>query len=63
MARWPTLARRARETIWLTPEPRYSWSLGGCDLPAYAAHCDRVYVVRDRAGLEQVITVPPGPSR
>jgi len=50
------LARRARETIWLTPEPRYSWALGGCDLPAYAAHCDRVYVVRDLSGLERVIT-------
>ena len=28
------ITRRARETIWLTPEPRYSWGLGGCDLPA-----------------------------
>jgi len=27
------ITRRARETIWLTPEPRYSWGLGGCDLP------------------------------
>ena len=38
--------------IWLTPEPRYSWGLGRCDLPAYAEHCDRVRVVRDLTGLE-----------
>jgi hypothetical protein len=46
------IGRRARETIWLTPEPRYSWGLGGCDLPAYAEHCDRVEVIRDDSGLE-----------
>lgn len=46
------IARRARETIWLTPEPRYSWRLGGCDLPRYAEYCDRVRVVRDLSGLE-----------
>jgi uncharacterized protein with von Willebrand factor type A (vWA) domain len=46
------ITRRARETIWLTPEPRYSWGLGRCDLPAYAEHCDRVRVVRDLTGLE-----------
>jgi uncharacterized protein with von Willebrand factor type A (vWA) domain len=46
------ITRRARETIWLTPEPRYSWRLGRCDLPAYAEYCDRVRVVRDLTGLE-----------
>src|SRR4051795_7053964 len=46
------IPRRARETIWLTPEPRYSWGLGGCDLPAYAEYCSRVRVVRDLTGLE-----------
>ncbi|HSX67193.1 VWA domain-containing protein [Nocardioides sp.] len=48
------ITRRARETIWITPEPRWSWGLGSCDLPAYAAHCDRVHVVRDLAGLDLV---------
>ena len=48
------LARRARETVWLTPEPRYSWGLGSCDLPGYAGYCDRVQVVRDLAGLQRV---------
>ncbi len=46
------ITRRARETIWLTPEPRYSWGLGGCDLPEYAEFCSRVRVVRDLTGLE-----------
>jgi uncharacterized protein len=46
------ITRRARETIWLTPEARYSWGLGRCDLPAYAEHCDRIRVVRDLAGLD-----------
>jgi uncharacterized protein with von Willebrand factor type A (vWA) domain len=48
------ITRRARETVWLTPEPTYSWGLGRCDLPAYADYCDRVQVVRDLAGLERV---------
>ncbi|MFI7130436.1 VWA domain-containing protein [Nonomuraea sp. NPDC050153] len=48
------LARRARQTIWLTPEPRYSWRLGRCDLPGYAEHCDQVHVVPDLARLENV---------
>lgn len=52
LAAFEELTRRARETIWLTPEPRYSWGLGSCDLPAYAEFCDRVRVVRDLRGLE-----------
>ncbi|MGW4522339.1 VWA domain-containing protein [Amycolatopsis sp. NPDC004378] len=50
------LTRRARETIWLTQEPRYSWGLGPCDLPAYAEFCDRVRVVRDLSGLDSAAT-------
>jgi hypothetical protein len=57
------LTRRARETIWLTPEPRYSWGLGQCDLPGYAAYCDRVYVVRDLRTLERVSTLRPTLTR
>lgn len=48
------ITRRARETIWITPEPRWSWGLGGCDIAAYATYCDRVHVVRDLAGLDRV---------
>ena len=47
------IARRVRETIWLTPESRYSWGLGTCDLPRYAEFCDRVQVVSDLAGLQR----------
>jgi uncharacterized protein with von Willebrand factor type A (vWA) domain len=47
------ITRRVRETIWLTPEPRYSWGLGACDLPRYAEFCDRVQVVGDLAGLQR----------
>jgi uncharacterized protein with von Willebrand factor type A (vWA) domain len=50
------ITRRGRETIWLTPEPRYSWGLGGCDLPDYAEYCSRVRVVRDLTGLETAAT-------
>jgi uncharacterized protein with von Willebrand factor type A (vWA) domain len=46
------LTRRARQTVWLTPEPRYSWRLGSCDLPGYAEHCDQIHVVPDLARLE-----------
>ena len=52
LAAFEEITRRARETVWLTPEPRYSWGLGSCDLPAYAEFCDRVRVVRDLTGLE-----------
>ncbi|MGJ7441215.1 VWA domain-containing protein [Aquipuribacter sp. MA13-6] len=48
------MTRRVRETVWLTPEPRYSWGLGSCDLPRYAELCDRVQVVQDLSGLERV---------
>lgn len=51
LAAFEEITRRARETVWLTPEPRYSWGLGRCDLPAYAEFCDRVRVVRDLTGL------------
>lgn len=52
LAAFAEITRRARETIWLTPEPKFSWGLGSCDLPAYAEHCNRVRVVRDLRGLE-----------
>jgi uncharacterized protein len=47
------ITRRVRETIWLTPEPRYSWGLGASDLPRYAPFCDRVQVVADLTGLRR----------
>jgi uncharacterized protein len=53
LAAFEEITRRARETVWLTPEPRYSWGLGSCDLPGYAEFCDRVRVVADLTGLER----------
>lgn len=47
------ITRRVRQTVWLTPEPRYSWGLGACDLPRYTEHCDWVRVVSDLAGLQR----------
>ncbi|GGF53673.1 hypothetical protein GCM10011519_29460 [Marmoricola endophyticus] len=57
------LTRRARETVWLTPEPKYSWALGRCDLPSYAEYCDRVQVVRNLSGLDQVTLSMAEPSQ
>ena len=53
-ATFEEITRRVRRTIWLTPEPRYSWRLGACDLPGYAEMCDRVQVVSDLSGLERM---------
>ncbi|MFT4127719.1 MAG: VWA domain-containing protein [Gordonia sp. (in: high G+C Gram-positive bacteria)] len=54
LAAFAEISRRAREVIWITPEPKYSWGLGSCDLPGYAAYCDRVHIIHDLAALEQV---------
>jgi uncharacterized protein len=35
-----------KEFFKLTPEPKWGWSLGSCDMPAYEPLCDRVEVVR-----------------
>ncbi|HLL39276.1 MAG TPA: VWA domain-containing protein [Rubrobacteraceae bacterium] len=40
------IAQHARQTIWITPEPRWGWTLGSCDMPLYEKVCDRVEVVR-----------------
>ena len=46
------MGRRARQLVWLTPEPERYWHLGRSDLPAYADICDRVELVRDLDQLE-----------
>ena len=40
------ISHHVRQTIWITPEPKWGWSLGSCDMPAYEPICDRVEVVR-----------------
>lgn len=47
------IARRARETIWLTPEPRYSWCLGSCTCPPMRSFATGYVVVRALNGLER----------
>jgi uncharacterized protein with von Willebrand factor type A (vWA) domain len=39
------IAHHARCVIWLTPEPKWGWSLGSCDMPLYERYCNRVEVV------------------
>jgi uncharacterized protein with von Willebrand factor type A (vWA) domain len=48
------IRRRASRLVWLTPEAERYWHLGRSDLPAYAALCDRVELVRDLDQLEAV---------
>ena len=49
------MRRQCRRLVWLTPEPRYTWALGSCDLPLYSRLCDRVEVVRDVQGLDDTV--------
>jgi uncharacterized protein with von Willebrand factor type A (vWA) domain len=39
------ISQHARTILWLTPEPRWGWSLGSCDMPLYEPYCKRVEVV------------------
>jgi uncharacterized protein with von Willebrand factor type A (vWA) domain len=48
------IAQHARQIIWITPEPRWGWSLGSCDMPLYEKVCGRVEVVRNVEGLAGV---------
>ncbi|MGI9048734.1 MAG: VWA domain-containing protein, partial [Rubrobacteraceae bacterium] len=40
------MTRHARQVVWITPEPRWGWKLGSCDMPLYEPLCNRVEVVR-----------------
>ncbi|HZN88469.1 MAG TPA: VWA domain-containing protein [Thermoleophilaceae bacterium] len=48
------IAARARRLIWITPEPKWGWTLGGCDMPLYERICTRVEVVRNAEELGAV---------
>lgn len=48
------IRRRARQLIWLTPEPRGSWHLGSSDMALYEPVCHRTEVVRNLAQLGEV---------
>lgn len=57
LRKFEDMTRRCRSTVWLTPEPAYSWRLGRCDLPSYAQFCDAVHVVRGLDSLAQFSTL------
>ena len=48
------ITQHARQVVWITPEPRWGWNLGSCDMPLYEKVCNRVEVVRDVDGLANV---------
>ena len=48
------IRRRARQLVWLSPEPRGSWGLGSSDMPLYEPVCHRTEVVRNLKQLGQV---------
>lgn len=55
------IARNARRVVWMTPEPRWSWTLGACDMPRYEPICERVEVVRtvdELAGVAEMLALP-----
>ncbi|HMN60342.1 MAG TPA: VWA domain-containing protein [Anaerolinea sp.] len=49
------IARRARATIWLNPEPPTLWGTGDSDMPAYATLCDRTFQVNNLNQLASAI--------
>ena len=51
------IARHAKQVIWMTPEPKWGWSLGSCDMPVYEPLCHRVEVVRTVEQLSKMAEV------
>ena len=47
------IRRRAKQLVWLSPEPRGSWGLGSSDMPLYEPVCHRAEVVRNLKQLGQ----------
>lgn len=48
------IRRRAKQLVWLSPEPRGSWGLGSSDMLLYEPACHRAEVVRNLKQLGQV---------
>jgi uncharacterized protein len=49
------VARRARQVLWLNPEPPPAWGFGDSAMREYAPLCDRVAVARDLESLRAVV--------
>jgi len=48
------IAHHAKQVIWMTPEAKWGWSLGSCDMPFYEEICQRIEVVRT---VEQLASI------
>jgi len=49
------LARRAKQVIWLNPEPRTLWGTGDSDMSRYATHCRVAAVCATLDQLERIV--------
>lgn len=49
------MRRRARQIVWLNPEPPPVWGFGDSAMREYAPYCDRVAVARDLDSLREVV--------
>ncbi len=47
--------RRARQVIWLNPEPRVQWGTGDSEMPVLATACHRTRVCNTLKHLEQLV--------
>ncbi|GIV97260.1 MAG: hypothetical protein KatS3mg057_1917 [Herpetosiphonaceae bacterium] len=50
-----TIRARAKQVIWLTPEPQTMWGTGDSDMHLYAPRCDAVHEVSSLAQLIRAI--------
>jgi uncharacterized protein with von Willebrand factor type A (vWA) domain len=51
-----SMADRAKQIVWLNPEPRTIWGTGDSDMPRYAPHCRVTAVCNTLKHLERVIS-------
>lgn len=49
------MRRRARQIVWLNPEPPPVWGFGDSAMRDYAPYCDRIAVARDLNSLREVV--------
>jgi hypothetical protein len=49
------MANRAKQIVWLNPEPRPLWGTGDSDMPRYAPHCRVAAVCNTLDALDRII--------
>ncbi len=49
------MRRRARQIVWLNPEPPPVWGFGDSAMRDYAPYCDKIAVARDLDSLREVV--------